>query len=1054
MLVTALYRSTPAAVTVLAAFLIMDPAFSAEVTIGARTLRVADGYSVELAVDSSLVGRPIAVARDERGRLYVTDSGGMSERAEKQLELKPHNIRRVEDTNGDGVYDKSVLFADKMMFPEGCLWYEGSLYVAAPPEIWKLTDTDDNGTADKREVWFDGKTLTGCGNDLHGPYLGHDGRFYWCKGAFAEQKHRLSDGNELVTRSSHIFRAKPDGTEMESVLIGGMDNPVNVAFLNNGERFLSCTFFQNPEAGRRDGLIHAIYGGVYGKKHDSIYAHPMTGEVMPVLNHQGAAAPCGFIGGTDSLLSGGHSQQLFACYFNLHKVVQHKLKPNGPTYDTEDVDFLACEHPDFHPTDIFEDADGSLLIVDTGGWYKVCCPTSQLAKPDVLGAIYRVRRNNAPSITDPLGAEIAWAKADATELTTLLKDPRLFVQRRATAELRKMQDKAVDTLAAVVKANESSELRRRAVWTLAGINTPAATAAIAPALNDKEQTVQQAAIHATGLARNQAAAGTLMTIAKTGEPGSARAAAEAIGRLRADESTIQNLLDLTAQLKSTGPDASGAPAGAAERIREHALIYALIEIGNAQQTRTGLNSTNPATIRAALVALDQMKNGGLQAADVIRHMSSPDAAMRATAAWIVNQHSDWGPELKSYFEQRMAKASDLSEADRAQDHQLLVSLANAPDIQTLLLTSLTDTSNTAARQQSLAVMASSGLTATPASWLDALAETLTSADTETLPLAIAAAQNLPLPKDGHPGLRNALAKIAADADLENETRLNAIDAAGSGLNLSDSTFALLTTTLSPDLPMNLRSIAANRLASSALSEPQLTSLVSTVKTVGPMELPKLLPAFEKGGSESLGLQLVTALMQAEGVRGLRPDLIKPLLTKYPTSVQVAGKALLKLLNASEEEQTATLEKLLTTLPEGDVRRGHEVFMSKKSACNGCHKLGYGGGRLGPDLTSIGRVRNRRDLLEALVFPSSSIVRGYEPVSVELEDGRVISGIISSESADEIVLSPDAQKTFHLARTSIVAIQPSNVSPMPNGLATLLSAQEMADLLAFLQSDQR
>jgi putative heme-binding domain-containing protein len=589
---------------------------------------------------------------------------------------------------------------------------------------------------------------------------------------------------------------------------------------------------------------------------------------------------------------------------------------------------------------------------------------------------------------------------------------------------------------------------------LAGIDAPAAVAAIAPALNDKDQTVQQAAIHATGLARNQAAAEKLMMIAKTGEPGSARAAAEAIGRLRADESTIQNLLNLTAQLKSTGPDASGAPAVAAERIREHALIYALIEIGDAKQTRSGLTSTNPAPIRAALVALDQMKNGGLQAADVIRHMSSPDAALRATAAWIVNQHSDWGPELKSYFEQRLAKAADLTEVDREQDRQLLASLANAPDIQALLLATLTNKSNKAGRQQSLAVMASSGLTATPASWLDALAETLTSADKETLPLAIAAAQNLPLPKEGHTGLRDALAKIAADSDLENETRLNAIDAAGSGLNLNDSTFALLTTTLSPDLPMNLRSIAANRLASSVLSEPQLTSLVSTVKTVGPMELPKLLPAFEKGGSESLGLQLVTALMQAEGVRGLRPDLIKPLLTKYPTSVQEAGKALLKLLNASEEEQTATLEKLLTTLPEGDVRRGHEVFMSKKAACNGCHKLGYGGGRLGPDLTSIGRVRNRRDLLEALVFPSSSIVRGYEPVSVELEDGRVISGIISSESADEVVLSPDAQKTFHLARTSIVAIQPSNVSPMPNGLATLLSAQEMADLLAFLQSDQR
>ena len=116
-----------------------------DVIMGNRTLRVAEGYEVELAVDPSLVERPIAVARDERGRLYVTDSGGMTERAEKQLEEKPHRIKRVEDTNGDGRYDRATLFADKMMFPEGCLWYEGSLYVAAPPEIWKLTDTDDDG---------------------------------------------------------------------------------------------------------------------------------------------------------------------------------------------------------------------------------------------------------------------------------------------------------------------------------------------------------------------------------------------------------------------------------------------------------------------------------------------------------------------------------------------------------------------------------------------------------------------------------------------------------------------------------------------------------------------------------------------------------------------------------------------------------------------------------------------------------------------------------------------------------------------------------------------
>ena len=66
------------------------------------------------------------------------------------------------------------------------MWRGGSLYVAAPPSIWKFTDTTGRGVADERVEWFDGKTLTHCANDLHGPYLGPDGWIYWCKGAFAQ----------------------------------------------------------------------------------------------------------------------------------------------------------------------------------------------------------------------------------------------------------------------------------------------------------------------------------------------------------------------------------------------------------------------------------------------------------------------------------------------------------------------------------------------------------------------------------------------------------------------------------------------------------------------------------------------------------------------------------------------------------------------------------------------------------------------------------------------------------------------------------------------------
>ncbi len=212
------------------------------------------------------------------GVLYVTDSSGNTDKAPVQLKDPQHRVLRLVDRDGDGVFDESTVFADKLPFPEGILVHDGAVYVGAPPHIWKLRDSDGDHVADERTVWFDGGSIENCGNDMHGPYLGPDGFFYWCKGAFAPQEHELSDGRTLSSRAAHIYRARPDGSQLEMVITGGMNNPVGLAFSETGERFLSGTFFDLSQPGRRDGILHAIYGGMYGRENERVLApHPNTG---------------------------------------------------------------------------------------------------------------------------------------------------------------------------------------------------------------------------------------------------------------------------------------------------------------------------------------------------------------------------------------------------------------------------------------------------------------------------------------------------------------------------------------------------------------------------------------------------------------------------------------------------------------------------------------------------------------------------------------------------------------------------------------------------------
>ena len=119
------------------------------------------GYTLKPVAVAPLVQRPIHMYFDEKGALYVTDSSGDSRKAPVQVKEPSHRILRLVDRDGDGVFDHSTVFAEKVPFPEGILVYQGGVYVGAPPNIWKFTDKDGDHVADERTVWFGGGSIEG-----------------------------------------------------------------------------------------------------------------------------------------------------------------------------------------------------------------------------------------------------------------------------------------------------------------------------------------------------------------------------------------------------------------------------------------------------------------------------------------------------------------------------------------------------------------------------------------------------------------------------------------------------------------------------------------------------------------------------------------------------------------------------------------------------------------------------------------------------------------------------------------------------------------------------
>jgi putative heme-binding domain-containing protein len=992
--------------------------------------QVPPGFVVELAAGPPLVRYPLFASFDDRGRLFVAEGTGTNLGAEELRAKKLGRIVVLEDADRDGKFDTSRVFADGLVFPQGVLWHDGDVYTASHPSLWRLEDPEGRGIATRRIELVTGFNFNGNGCDLHGPFLGPDGRIYWTDGRHG-YKVRTRDGATFEGLAARIWRCRTDGTEVERICGGGFDNPVEIEFTPEGEA-LGTT-----DQGPGDCLLHYVPGGVYPMEHACLKEFTSTGPLLGAVKQYSPVLPaalCGLVRYRGVAFGSEFRGRLLSTHYMVHKIVRHELIPDGSTFRAVDTDFLTTTAHDVRLTDLVEDAEGSLLFIDMGAWFTYGFPGNPLPRPDSRGAIYRIRRASFPAWDDPWGGNIDHIAGSPSALIARLDSRLPKVQDRALARLVKLRSLALADLETAIAdpAGRSAETRRNCVWALCRIGTPEALAAALPALDDPDQGVKMAAMHTFGLHRDPRAVARLRVLVTSATPPVRRKAAEALGRIGRPEAVPA----LLAGLQKAG-----------DRFLEHAIIYALLEIHEPRAVRPALSDRDSRVRKAALLAIDQMAGGDLTREEVAPFLGSGNPDLERMAVRVASRRPGWSDLMQAVI-RRWTESSTLSpDQDRALGEVLVELGAEAP-IQQIAAEAVASLKTPAATRRRLVnAMGQARIGAFPPAWLKTLRLALADPDPNVRREVIAAAKARNLT-----GLDAALLGLCRQPDQPADLRIGALECIARRIGPLDvNAFAFLSSQLADTADPLLRLAVARALGLCTLDREQRIELARRMVQSRSNEIKLLLPVFAQGRDPAEGLALVDALGRSPSAVVLTPSELDRALAGYPPEVRRRAGALRAKLAARQKDKAAYLARIgieLDTL-RGNPDAGHELFLSQKLGCYGCHRAVGRGGTVGPDLSRIGQIRTRPELLESIVFPDLTIAPEYRAFQVACRDGRVATGLVVREDPESITLRMTDLSELRVARRDIFELAPSATSVMPEGLEKLITRQELRNLLDFL-----
>ena len=394
-------------------------------------LHAPAGFTVQLFASEPMINKPINMAFDARGRLWVSSTVEYPYAAAKErwsdvqgsyVKDSRDAIKILEDTDGDGKADKVTAFADGLNIPTGVLprhkpEHKSGCIAWSIPNIWYFADTDGDGKCDKREVLFG---PLGYEKDTHGMCssfrLGLDGWVYATHGfnntskfkvlpehqnpksEIRTDKHRdtnntglrISDfgfNDSLELHSGNVFRFKPDGSRVE-LWSSGQVNPFGLCW-DRYENLYSADCHSNP-------ITQLIRGACYpsfGKPHDGLGYAPNMCE-----HSHGSTGLCGILYIDGGIWGKEWDDHMFLGNCVTSKVNHDKITFTGSTPKAnEQPDFITSDDPWFRPVDLQLGPDNALYIADFYnkiiGHYEV--PRDHPGRDKERGRIWRIVKNDA-----------------------------------------------------------------------------------------------------------------------------------------------------------------------------------------------------------------------------------------------------------------------------------------------------------------------------------------------------------------------------------------------------------------------------------------------------------------------------------------------------------------------------------------------------------------------------------------------------------------------------------------------------------------------------------